>query len=269
MRSSQPKHADSAARSRFACVGRPSSAIVVRKFCTTGDVLPVEGLDQTSQRTPPGTAGFSTNYLVQVAYQDSDSGSTVLPYYNASNPSIAYSGPANSGAAQSTIRKGVALVRPSRPSRCACASSAGSFWAFAILIAVFATGRGLLSRALSVCPLVFLGEISFSKGGFILERVGEQNLNHLARGDVRRRTRSPLQRREADLILGDTPTSLHLAGPAAAGEGEPGSDPLGVFAHLFEWADARAERVSGFADRLRIAGEGCERYADGLQPRDQ
>jgi peptidoglycan/LPS O-acetylase OafA/YrhL len=41
-------------------------------------------------------------------------------------------------------------------------TAAGSFWVFAILIAVFASGRGLVSRALSVKPLVFLGEISFS-----------------------------------------------------------------------------------------------------------
>ncbi len=60
--------------------------------------------------TPPGTAGFSINYLVQVDYQDTDSGSTVLAYYNATNPSVAYSGPANSGAAQPTLRKGQAIV---------------------------------------------------------------------------------------------------------------------------------------------------------------
>ncbi|MGI4776968.1 MAG: hypothetical protein ACRYGA_02425 [Janthinobacterium lividum] len=58
----------------------------------------------------PGTAGFSVNYLVQVGYQDADSGQTVLPYYNASNPSVAYSGPANSGAAQPTVRQGAAVV---------------------------------------------------------------------------------------------------------------------------------------------------------------
>lgn len=65
---------------------------------------------QTLALTAPGTAGFSVNYLVQVGYQDTDSGSAVLPYYNASNPSIAYSGPANSGAAQPTIRQGSAVV---------------------------------------------------------------------------------------------------------------------------------------------------------------
>lgn len=58
----------------------------------------------------PGTAGFSINYLIQASYQDSDSGSTVLPYYNASNPSVAYSGPANSGAAQPTSRAGVVVI---------------------------------------------------------------------------------------------------------------------------------------------------------------
>lgn len=58
----------------------------------------------------PSTAGQSVNYLIQVAYQDVDSGSTVLPYYNASNPSVAWSGPANSGAAQNTVRSGVCVV---------------------------------------------------------------------------------------------------------------------------------------------------------------
>ncbi|MFX1762396.1 acyltransferase [Paraburkholderia sp. A1RI-2L] len=39
---------------------------------------------------------------------------------------------------------------------------AGSCWLFAILIAVMASGRGLLARVLSLRPLVFMGEISFS-----------------------------------------------------------------------------------------------------------
>lgn len=58
----------------------------------------------------PGTAGFSINYLIQASYQDSDTGSTVLPYYNASNPSVAYSGPANSGTAQPTTRAGAVVI---------------------------------------------------------------------------------------------------------------------------------------------------------------
>lgn len=58
----------------------------------------------------PGTAGQSINYLIQVTYTDTDSGATVLPYYNASNPAQAYSGPANSGTAQNTVRKGICTV---------------------------------------------------------------------------------------------------------------------------------------------------------------
>ncbi|MCJ7926432.1 MAG: phage tail protein [Pantoea vagans] len=60
--------------------------------------------------TAPTTAGQSINYLIQVAYNDTDSGATVLPYYNAANPSVAYSGPNNAGTAQNTVRSGVCTV---------------------------------------------------------------------------------------------------------------------------------------------------------------
>lgn len=52
------------------------------------------------------TAGQSVNYLVQAAYLDTDTGLIMLPYYNASNPTQAWSGPGNSGAQQATARKG-------------------------------------------------------------------------------------------------------------------------------------------------------------------
>jgi len=68
-------------------------------------------LSQTSfTLTAPTTAGQSINYLVQVTYSDVDSGATVLPYYNAANPSVAYSGPNGSGTAQNTVRSGVCTV---------------------------------------------------------------------------------------------------------------------------------------------------------------
>jgi Na+-translocating ferredoxin:NAD+ oxidoreductase RnfG subunit len=58
----------------------------------------------------PATAGQSINYLVQATYQDVDANPTVLPYYNASNPAQAYSGPANSGTSQATVRQGLCQV---------------------------------------------------------------------------------------------------------------------------------------------------------------
>lgn len=60
--------------------------------------------------TAPSTSGYSINYLIQATYADVDGGSTVLPYYNASNPSVAWSGPNNSGTAQYTVRQGVCTV---------------------------------------------------------------------------------------------------------------------------------------------------------------
>lgn len=69
-------------------------------------------LNTVTLATPaPATAGFSVNYLVQIAYLDTDGGSTVLPYYNASNPAIAYSGPNNSGTPNNTVRQGVCSVQ--------------------------------------------------------------------------------------------------------------------------------------------------------------
>lgn len=59
----------------------------------------------------PTTAGFSINYLIEAAYQDADTASVVLPYYNASNPSQAYSGPNNSGTAQATSRQGKVVLQ--------------------------------------------------------------------------------------------------------------------------------------------------------------
>jgi hypothetical protein len=68
-------------------------------------------LDTVTLNAPaPVTGGQSINYLVQVTYQDTDALPVVLPYYNASNPSVAYSGPANAGTTNNTVRKGVATV---------------------------------------------------------------------------------------------------------------------------------------------------------------
>ena len=54
----------------------------------------------------PAMQGHSINYLIQVAYADTDTGPAVLPYYNAADPAIAFSGPDNSGAPQNTVRSG-------------------------------------------------------------------------------------------------------------------------------------------------------------------
>lgn len=80
----------------------------------TTDQIVKQGISlavQTLSVSAPGTAGQSINYLIEATFSEVDGTPVTLPYYNASNPAVAYSGPANSGAAQNTRRMGtVALL---------------------------------------------------------------------------------------------------------------------------------------------------------------
>ena len=60
--------------------------------------------------SPPTTPGQSINYLIVANYQDSDDTLVTLPYYNASNPTQTFSGQANNGTAQATVRRGLCSV---------------------------------------------------------------------------------------------------------------------------------------------------------------
>lgn len=65
---------------------------------------------QTISLTAPTTTGQSVAYLVQVAFQELDSGAKVLQYYNSSNPAQSYSGVSNSGQAQPTVRQNTCVI---------------------------------------------------------------------------------------------------------------------------------------------------------------
>jgi hypothetical protein len=54
--------------------------------------------------TAPTTSGYSQIYLLEAQFDEFDTGATVLPYYNATDPALPYQGPTNSGAAQNTLR---------------------------------------------------------------------------------------------------------------------------------------------------------------------
>ncbi len=54
--------------------------------------------------TAPGTSGDSVNYLIEATFSEVDGTPVVLPYVNPANPASPYSGPANSGTAQNTVR---------------------------------------------------------------------------------------------------------------------------------------------------------------------
>ena len=80
----------------------------------TTDQIVKQGINLSTQNfsTPaPATTGQSVVYLIEAAYQDYDTGATVLPYYNASNPSVAYSGPNNTGVSQNTIRQALCKLQ--------------------------------------------------------------------------------------------------------------------------------------------------------------
>jgi hypothetical protein len=57
----------------------------------------------------PATSGYSINYLISASFLEQDTNSVVLPYYNSTNPSQAFSGPPvngqSSGTAQNTTRQ--------------------------------------------------------------------------------------------------------------------------------------------------------------------
>jgi hypothetical protein len=61
--------------------------------------------------TAPSSVGQSISYLVQATFQETDDNPVVLPYYNASNPTQSFSGPANSGSAQNTVRQQTVVVQ--------------------------------------------------------------------------------------------------------------------------------------------------------------
>ncbi len=50
----------------------------------------------------------------------------------------------------------------------------------------------------------------------------------------------------------------HANTAASSGQGEPGSDPIGVLAELLEGLADRGAEVSRYADEVKIAGLACE-----------
>lgn len=104
-------------------------------------------LDAATLDVPaPTTSGDSINYLIEAAYEDSDTGNTILDYYDASNSTQPYAGPNNTGQAQPTMRQGlVALVaKPGAAaatgSQTAPAADAGYVGLYVVTVANGASG---------------------------------------------------------------------------------------------------------------------------------
>lgn len=80
---------------------------------TDGNATVKQGILQEPGKTliltPPAASGYSQVYLIQAKRSDVDSG-TVLPYYNAANPSQPFNGPANSGNEDLTLRASICTI---------------------------------------------------------------------------------------------------------------------------------------------------------------
>ncbi len=59
----------------------------------------------------PGVAGQSINYLVEVGFLEADIDPVVLPFYDASNPTVPYNGPNGSGVPSNTVRSDECVVQ--------------------------------------------------------------------------------------------------------------------------------------------------------------
>ncbi|GAC1332134.1 MAG: hypothetical protein NVSMB20_03210 [Bradyrhizobium sp.] len=84
-------------------------ATAFSSVAASGDPLMKLGINRTATTlaafAAPTTAGQSQNYLVQMAFSETDAASVALPYFNAANPSVSWSGPNNSGTPQFTSRQ--------------------------------------------------------------------------------------------------------------------------------------------------------------------
>jgi hypothetical protein len=91
----------------------PVDATSYGVLSTDSNVILKQGLILTPATltiTPPATSGYSQYYLIEAIYQDLDTGSTVLPYFNSLNPLQPFAGPANSGTPQYTLRQGLCTI---------------------------------------------------------------------------------------------------------------------------------------------------------------
>jgi len=113
----------------FTCTPTSPAGLTVQ--LTPGEIYQLENLEQTAWSslpanivytvlkqgiqlgvvqfgiTPPAAVGYSQVFLIEVQYQDLDTGLVTLPYFNSANPASPFMGPGNSGQAQNTIRQGI------------------------------------------------------------------------------------------------------------------------------------------------------------------
>jgi len=79
----------------FGSLPADASALVKVAYNSSNTVLPFHG---------PADGDHALCWLIQASIAEFDAGPVALPYYNAANPAVPWSGPLNNGAAQNTQR---------------------------------------------------------------------------------------------------------------------------------------------------------------------
>ena len=121
-----------------------------RALCKTGQVL-----DNTVLAVTAPAVGAQV-WLIEASLSEVDGGPVALPYYNAAAPTVAWSGPSNSGLAQNTqrlmtvqlrARPGIAVTDGSQVAPPAAAGWIGLYW-----VAVTAGQGAVQTQDISVVP---------------------------------------------------------------------------------------------------------------------
>lgn len=135
-----------------------STAFGILAADTTHQILK-QGLMQDAVQlacSAPTTSGYSINYLIQVAFQETDTTNVVLPFFNSANPSQPYSGQNNTGTALPTERQDQCIVAVKAGAAAATGSQttpapdAGYIGAYVVTVAYGQTT--ITSTSISVYP---------------------------------------------------------------------------------------------------------------------
>jgi hypothetical protein len=89
-------------------VASPLDASPFGSLASDGHTILKQGynLDTTPLTlVPPSTSGHAVNVLIQASLSETDADLVVLPYVNAANPSVPFTGPGNTGSSQPTVRR--------------------------------------------------------------------------------------------------------------------------------------------------------------------
>lgn len=181
-------------------------------------------LDATLLSCPaPATTGNSIVYLIQANYQDSDTDAAVLPYFNSSDPTSPFAGPANSGTSQNKTRKALltlsvkAGVSATTGTQVQPSPDAGKIGLWAVTVANGATTiiSGNITPASGITAAN--GTTAFWSSPFLSEKL--QDKVSIATGDARWGSGGTARTR----LTNDTTFHVSTAGNDTTGDGSSGA----------------------------------------------